>query len=138
MELVHTEVENGITYKLSIEQDDTRVRGNALASGNNAEDKAYEDEIIARLDNGDTWAWANANVEASIELAGATFRGDDWLGANSYKDTAEFITPGGYYDDMKKVAYDALIETLKDADKRADAIREYLKANGHASSTDEA
>ena len=106
MECVHKVEENGITYRLYIEQDELPVRGNALASGDDAEDKPCEDEIIERLENGDVWAWANVNVEASVYIEGQHFQGDDWLGGCSYANTADFVQPvkpgeGSYWEDMK-------------------------------------
>jgi len=64
MELMHTQTDGEIVYTLLIERDSTPVRGNAMVSGNAADDKAYEDEILARLAAGDTWAWAQVTVQA--------------------------------------------------------------------------
>lgn len=103
-----------ITFKLRVEQDDTPVRSNAMASGDDAADKAYENRILRRLDAGDVWAWAWVEVTAECE----GFTGSDGLGGCTYKDEADFRRPGGYYDDMKRVALDNLRAALKDAVER--------------------
>lgn len=86
-----------IDWELIATQDDCEVRGNALVSGDEDEDKRVEDEIIERLNNGDEWAWA------SVEVRG-TFNGlvaSDYLGCCSYANADDFKT-GGYFDDMQE------------------------------------
>lgn len=100
----------GVTYRLYLEQDDTPVRGNALASGDDTADRECEDEILARLANGDIWAWAVVRCEASFD----DFTGEDYLGGCSYKDTQDFIQRG-YWDDMKAQAYQTLLANLRKA-----------------------
>lgn len=106
-----------IRYHIEIEQDDISVRGNAIASGDNATDKAVEDEIIKRLDNGDTWAWCSVCVVA--EAGGV--EGRAYLGACSYKDEEDFRA-GGYYEQMQKEAKDDLMEQLRRAKKTLEEI----------------
>lgn len=89
---------------LTVEQDDTDVRGNALASGDDVEDRACEDEIIDRLNRGDVWAWAVVIVE--VKWRG--FTGRSVLGCCSYRDEAEFRAPGGYYASMVSEALASL------------------------------
>lgn len=115
MNKTFSETINGITYTVTATADDIDVRGNALASGDDAADKAYEDEILARLDNGDVWAWASVEVEATITIDGHTFTGSDYLGGCSYADAEGFVAEGGYYQDMKAGALDRLRETLRSA-----------------------
>ena len=111
-ELVHTETdERGIEYRLYIQQDDQEVRGNASAWDDEAENKAYEDAIIERLDSGDVWAWAVVTVEARYK----DFSGLDNLGACCYENTAAFITPDGYWPDMKAESYSDLLNALRAA-----------------------
>ena len=101
MQLVHTEKDGVVTYRLYVAEEDIPVRGNAMASGDDDLDKDVEDGIIERLNDGDMWAWCQVVVKA--EVNGIT--GQDSFGCCSYKDTSDFIQPGGYYDDMKKGAY---------------------------------
>jgi len=54
-----------VEYQLHIAQEElTEVRGNAMASGDDAADKAYEDEILARLERDDLLAWCCLQVTA--------------------------------------------------------------------------
>lgn len=106
-----------IRYQIEIEQDDIPVRGNAIASGDKATDKAVEDEIIERLDNGDTWAWCSVCVVAE---AGGT-EGRAYLGACSYKDEEDFRS-GGYYEQMQEEAKEDLMEQLRRAKKTLEEI----------------
>jgi hypothetical protein len=107
IEVVHTETDGAVTYRLYIEQDDTPVRGNAMASGDDAADKEAEGAILERLDAGDVWAWAFVTVEAQVD----EFTAVDTLGGCCYRDTADFIN-GPYYADMKSEARRALGDTL--------------------------
>lgn len=106
-----------IRYQIEIEQDDIPVRGNAIASGDNSTDKAVEDGIIERLDNGDTWAWCSVCVVAE---AGGT-EGRAYLAACSYKDEEDFRS-GGYYEQMQEEAKEDLMEQLRRAKKTLEEI----------------
>lgn len=99
--IVNTQVDrrNGVTYQIDIEQDDLQVKGNAMASGDSSVDRRVEQEILKRLDDGDTWAWASVTVRASL----GEFYGEDYLGGCSYRNTKDFIR-GSYYADMKREA----------------------------------
>ena len=99
----HAEVE------LRARQDDIPVRGNALASGDDAEDKACEDAILERLDRGDEWAWALVEVRASFE----GWKASDFLGACSYASEAEFRADA-YFADMRETALRALADAMED------------------------
>jgi hypothetical protein len=81
-------VHNAYTIEVTAEQDDTPVRGNALASGDAAEDRECENEILSRLDSGDVWAWACVRVTATCEDCDA--EGSDTLGACSYANERDF------------------------------------------------
>jgi hypothetical protein len=106
-----TSLADKVKYTLHVEQDDSPVRGNAMASGDDAVDKEVEDEILARLERGDIWAWAAVKVTASF----LDFEGEDWLHGCSYKDEANFREPGGYFDDMKHEARARLIASIRSA-----------------------
>jgi hypothetical protein len=103
-ELVFAEVGTGqytgLTFELYIAPDDACVRGNALASGDDAADRRYEDEILSRLNDGDIWAWCT--VECRAVYRG--FSGSDYLGGCTYAGVSDFTAPGGYWDDMKAEA----------------------------------
>lgn len=76
--------------------EDIEVRGNCMASGDDAVDKECEDRIVADLENGNDWAWCTVKVTA--EWNGIT--GVDYLGCCSYDSEKDFRQPGGYFDNM--------------------------------------
>lgn len=110
-----------IRYELDADQDDTTpVRGNAMASGDDAADKDAEDEILSRLDSGDVWAWAIVTVRAILTTEeGETYEGSDTLGACTYRDAEDFKA-GGYYEDMQDAALADLRATMRDAKRRGE------------------
>lgn len=114
-----------ITYTLTVEQSDLDVRGNALASGDDAEDRACEDEILARLDRGDVWAWADVRVKATVE--GCDVEGFDALGGCSYANEADFRA-GGYYEDMCAMAREHLIANIRNAIACGEKLKPVLRA----------
>ncbi len=99
-----------VQFVLRVQPEHAPVRGNALASGDDAIDKECEDQIIARLESGDDWAWCMVVVEARYH----GLVGSDTLGCCSYQDEADFRA-GGYYDDMKA-------EALADLQRQIDAL----------------
>ena len=92
------------------EQDETPVRGNAMASGDDAEDRRCEDWVLAELDNGNVWAWAAVTVIVRY----GDFSGVAYLGCCSYDSEADFRT-GGYFEQMVEDARADLIVTLERA-----------------------
>lgn len=111
-----------VTYEVDVEQDDTPVRGNAMASGDADADKAVEDEILGRLDQGDVWAWALVKVTAKCE----GFTGTAYLGGCSYKDEKEF-QEDGYFEQLKHEAFEDLIEGAKATVENGNRAAEFLK-----------
>lgn len=106
--------EADVTFTLEVEQDDSEVRGNAIASGDADLDTRIEDELIRRLDNGDVWAWASVRVVATWEsMDGNKYEGDDYLGACSYEDESDFVSTSGYYEDMKAEALNQLNKQIE-------------------------
>ena len=93
-----------ISWQVIAEQDDTPVRGNALASGDDAEDKRVEDEILARLDDGDIWAWCSVEVRGTWNGIEAS----EYLGCCCYRDEDDFRQPGEYFDDMRNTVRDEI------------------------------
>lgn len=85
-------------YDISFEAlpETIRVRGNALASGDDEEDDRYESEILERLERGDIYAWFTAKVSVRDRDGKEA---SDYLGACTYQDEADFKN-GGYYLDM--------------------------------------
>lgn len=116
-----------VKYDLKIEDEDLPIDG-AFSSGDDAVDEALVKEIRDRLERGDLWAWCQVIVTASVEVDGETFDGEGALGGCCYRDEAEFIQPGGYYDDMKVRALDDLLGTLNVATRRGALATEALTA----------
>lgn len=107
MELQHTQTDGKITYCLFIESEDIPVKG-SFASGDDAADAKLERSIMSSLQDGNQWAWCLVKVEARHnDYPGIA--GVDYLGACSYRNTLEFIQPGGYWDDMKSEALSELM-----------------------------
>jgi len=105
-----------VSYRIFAEQDDLPVRGNAMCSGDDDFDRQVEDAILARLDDGDVWAWASVKVEARYEGVD-TFNdedivGVDYLGACNYKDEEDFKRCP-YYEDMCSEARDDLYAQIE-------------------------
>lgn len=89
--------------------DDTPIRGNALVSGDEAEDRRAEDEIIKQLEAGNEWAWCTIKVTASWK----DFEGTDYLGSCSYKSKRDFIECDHYWPDMVARAFDDLVAAVE-------------------------
>ncbi len=100
-----------ITFTIETMPEDVPVRGNVLASGNDAIDRKAEDEILADLESGNEWAWCTVKVTAKC----AGYEGVDYLGCCSYENEEQFRQPGGYFDDMKREALQAMVNNLEAA-----------------------
>ena len=90
------------TIEVIAEQDHIPVRGNACYMGDPSKNREVEDEILARLDRGDVWAWACVTVKVTCDDCEAC--GEDHLGACSYESEKDFTQPHGYYPDMVDAA----------------------------------
>lgn len=97
-----------VEFTIEVQQDDSQIEGNAMASGDNEADKKAENEIYEQLEGGNVWAWASVTVTA--EWKG--IEGFDRLGQCSYKSQEDF-EGDGYYADMKAVAYAELVSKIK-------------------------
>lgn len=122
-ETFHTETIDGVTYTLEATQDDVPVRGNASAMGDDELDQEIEDGIIARLDDGDVWAWASVRVTAHVDIAltdeqEVLFQGEQYIGGCNYTNAEDFMA-NGPYDDLKSEALDDLKRSLERAVKVA-------------------
>lgn len=97
-----------VTFDLEICESTIPVEGNALASGDNKVDRDAENAINLSLQAGDIWAWADITVTAHWR----GIQGCHNLGGCSYKDEMEFKNDA-YFQDMKKCAFEDLIEQIK-------------------------
>ena len=71
-------------------------------------DSIVEDKVINEYENGNYWAWCTVRVTAEYK----GIKGTDYLGCCSFASEEDFKEEGGYYEDMKQVAYDELISNL--------------------------
>lgn len=111
-----------VEFRLEIEPEETAVRGNFMATEDPEQDKRDEDEIIARLNRGDDWAWCLVIVKGYWQ----TFSASSALGGCSYANEADFKREGSY-DDMCDEILDLLnaeiqntatiLESLKDPER---------------------
>ena len=97
-----------INYKIRCEPEDIPVRGNGF-------DREVEEKIL-RDSETNPWAWCTVVVTASLQYEGHTFEGENYLGACSYKDQADFEA-GGYLKDMRLDARADLVHNLSKAVK---------------------
>lgn len=107
-----------VTFELSVDFDHLRVRGNAMASGDDEFDREVEDEILARLERGDVWAWAAVTVCARWR----SYSAYDSIGAVSCADEEDFRS-SGIYDDMCGTALGLLNERLEQVARELEALR---------------
>ena len=123
-------MKTNITYTLECLPEDLPIRGNCLASGDNAEDERCALWIESELRKGNDWAWCCAKVTCTIEAMGETFAGTDYLGACSYMGEEDFRTPGGYFDDMKRAAHEAALDAMRAALQRAKIAEHLIQREG--------
>ena len=91
-----------------------------MASGDEELDKRVEDEILARLESGDVWAWSRVRVTCTD----GTTEGEAWLGGCSYKDEEDFKACI-YYEDMKAEALEDM-ERNREEVPVFDGVDEYV------------
>jgi len=105
--------ERDVTVTVECQPEDLPVRGNAMASGDDAADRATEDAILADLDAGNQWAWCSVCVRVAWTApSGRTYHASSHLGACSYTDEATFRADG-YFDDMVAGAMGQLDDDLR-------------------------
>jgi hypothetical protein len=98
----------GGIFRIKLHEEDMPVRGNVMASGDDAVDRAAEDAILERLDRGEIWAWCCVEVIAYLD---GNFTGHDCLGGCSYASEEDFKRDG-YYEDMQHEALADLERSL--------------------------
>lgn len=90
-----TQEKSTVRYTIECLPEDMPVRGNALASGDDEEDRKAENAVLAALEC-NPWAWCLVRVRA---WAGSVY-GEDYLGCCSYESEEDFKR-GGYWEDMQ-------------------------------------
>lgn len=95
------------------EYDDTPVRGNVMASGDDDFDRQCEDEVIDRLDRGDVWAWARVEVCATLDVGDmVTLTSSAYLGGCTFGDEEDFRS-AVCFEDMKHEVLEGLRSQLE-------------------------
>lgn len=104
MTILIDDLMNLATFAVECLPEDSAIDGNCMASGDDAFDRKCAAKIRRQLASGNDWAWCTVKVSATL----GDLTGTDYLGCCSYASKADFIAPGGYYDDMKTSALDDL------------------------------
>jgi hypothetical protein len=70
--------------------------------------------VRQQIADDNVWGWCSTHVVAkwTDPDTDEDYTGDDWLGGCSYQSRADFMQPGGYYDDMKADAYRGLLADI--------------------------
>jgi hypothetical protein len=101
-----------VGYVYELLEEDIPVRGNAMASGDENEDRRVEDAILADLDRGHLEAWCSAHVFAQLTLStphdAFSAAGDAYMGGCSYRSEKEL------WESMT-MEYDLEADALADA-----------------------
>lgn len=85
-----------IDWQVICHSEETPVEGNALASGDDAEDTKAEQYIRDQLESGNDWAWCTVEIQGDYLGLSAS----QHLGCCSYKNRLDF-EESGYFRDMK-------------------------------------
>lgn len=101
--------EDEVHFRLHVEEESVQVRGNAQYTGDAQDKKEAEDQILARLAYGDTWAWAQVEVTASWGV----FSAHDRLGSCTYANSEDFMSS----DDYTSLREGALAALQKEVEK---------------------
>ncbi len=128
---------DAVEYRVEVEAEHTPVRGNAQASGDDADDKAVEDAILAALERGQVEAWCCLVVSAHYtDEQGNEYTGLDSLGCCSFEPgrsdrrlqdaIGEHVESHG----MKQEALDRLLKEIENAEHncepQAQALAQHL------------
>jgi len=76
------------------------------------QDLKNRNNILEDLNNGNNWAWCCARI--SINFFGEVF--SEYLSECSFKDSQDFITNSGYYEDMLDSLVDQVIDYIEKYD----------------------
>jgi hypothetical protein len=97
-----------IEFELIVHEESTPIKGNALASGDDATDKKQERMIERQLANGNSWAWCCVQMKGTYKGLEAS----DYLGCCSYKSQKDFERDG-YYQDMKTTVFADILKQIE-------------------------
>ena len=106
---IRTLSENEVEFDINCLPEFLPVRGNVMATDEPDLDREAEDEILAKLERGDEWAWCCVRVTARWN----GHMGMEHLGGCSYENEADFRRCE-YFEDMKAQALEDLNRNLQD------------------------
>jgi hypothetical protein len=113
-----TLTEEDVEIELAVfPEEDLPVVGNACYSGEEEYDQMVEDEILARLEQNDVWAWAMVRVSVEWEGLSST----QYLGGCCYESEEDFRSNSGYFECMVREALDKLNNRLRKLYERMSA-----------------
>lgn len=97
-----------IEFKMAAHPEDMPIRGNLIASGDDAEDKRQEDAVIEDLENGNEWAWCV--IEVKGEYLGLS--ASEFLGGCCY-DSEDDAYASGVFDELKEQVAEQIYEQYR-------------------------
>lgn len=106
-----------VEFSLRREPEDIPFVGNCSAIDEKT-DRRAENWIRRQLEAGNCWAWCYVVITAQWN----GFQGRASLGGCSYRSEEEFCRRGGYYDDLKAEALEALNEEVERAANALDSL----------------
>lgn len=98
-----------VTVTLRAEPEEIPIKG-SFATGDDAGDRAIEQDIQQRLKNDDEWAW----FCAAVEVRWGDYSATEYLGCCSY-DSEQDFRASDYFDDMVNAALDELNNQVQEA-----------------------
>ncbi len=116
-----------VTFEVTIEAEDTPVRGNFMATDEPDLDKAEEGALLARLERGEVEAWCGVIVTATWEHDGLTYEGRDSLWGCSLNDSYTAAVVAEHHG-MQEQALDDLNRTLEAAVTKGSKLARTLRA----------
>lgn len=96
-----------VSFVVETEEEDNPIE-DCCDAGDPIATRLMEDHV-RRLAAKTEWGWCCVKVSAVWK----GHRASDYLGSCSHESKADFIHNSGYYEDMKRTAYNELIEELK-------------------------
>ena len=99
-----------IQYSISVVPEEIPVHNNIVDSGDKEYDMKTESEIIARINNGDAWAWGIVCVTGKWKFLEA----HSYIGGCSYENEQDFIDSCTHLEYMKEDVCRRIIEKIKD------------------------
>lgn len=106
--------ESEVKFSVELESEFTDVRGNFMVTDEPEKDKEAEDEILRRLDNGETEAWCTIVVKATWkEFSGvATLGGCSFESKDLQNQVDETVEDHGMKVDALKALNESIAETF--------------------------